>query len=1679
MKLQMDKKYVKKSGLKTVTVNGSRTLEPAKDPFFVDVEAGPIVYAPQSPLEDTPTDSGSQLMGRPPHFIRFATPSSLDGSISSNDRLSEQGMRFRSDLHWINPNSKEDLTHQQTFDVHRVIRNSMFDVTGQIRPANHLLQAAREKGTDLDRDDMVGEGWFNYRENQLRARRRALAETPPSTPIRTPAPGSSPDNGYTGDVGSTCSPTNLVYKRPDMPILFTTAMREPVRFCMFNTGYMRKKDFWDFLKVRLTPEILQGIQRVQSVRQPNRTCRMDFWVDAAAAMGLKQALYLGSRQRRQGVRKDYRLPLYQLTEFWKPNKEMSQWRLDVFRPWRDRALRYQPLETVNVSPVNMGVATLNANGLHEKMPDFINFLRTERLGFMAVQETLISRNHYRLRVAGYEVFTRPKEKGFRGQALLIDKRYPAYEVGKSDCNFLIHTKVAGLQGESPWHILAVYFPSGGNCRRERTRCLGKLLKEYKEIVDAEPFSAVVIMGDFNMRRDEVARRIRTEKTGLEPLNVKGSGLTFHRRGSRWSDVDNILVSPTAKSYLVSAKVLRNWGINSDHYPMTTRLRATPPLVKQNRMPRRRFNLDAIKGHGDQIVNSNRWSCLPVEEIDTEEALDDAAIAFDNVINTTANNLGIKQQVIGKTYVINRQLKRKVKKLAKLKKEFQEAKTFGLSTADELLFQYKQAQKTVRGQISDRENQLRNKEMKRVAKLYADGEMRAFHRWEEKTTTGGRATSSVKPIQDKNGKLLTNPDQIRERIYNYYKELNQDDPEKLSQNREYWRGRYKLDNKRTEPLKGVNDPFEWRMVLLAIRHMALGTAPGHNDIPVEMFKSLLKEECHAALKEANSGRVGDNIYVALPEHLLPTEPTTGMGKALWRIIQGVWKVRGQPDIWAKVTNISLYKAGDPTNPKNYRGISLICVAMKIITVMMAGRISKILEENDILATEQAGFRSHEEAIAQFIALTEIVRRRRLKDLKTYVVFIDFYKAFDKVMHEALFEKLEAIGFGGQFLELLMAIYRTSKACLRVGDDNSPYYDMIRGTRQGCPLSPVLFLIFINDFLKYIPEGVSVPGMADGRKCPGLLFADDVAGLSENVEQVHELLEGVTRWSREWKMPMGAPKCNVMMINGTEEEQEALRQTYFEVDEQKILATRSYKYLGIIITDKLGDKEQTDEFNHAKMLAARVKQGVNIKRGFLRDKTYPIELKLAVVNSKILSLGTYGGEWIAFNQRRTNLIQKEINVALKIILQSSSKSKLHATKPMLWELGITSVEERTSDLRLRLWQKAPQMKSWISLLVKKENRFVSKNNVWSKFTPVAIARIESHILDTRIGWVWDTLLQENKVKDFIGESESPAVKNAKQRQEMRLRLIARSFKRDLYSDKKVKATQLYAREAFYGYSRRYIRNAVNLPNLTEGIVWLIRVRTSAWWDTNRRLNYLTTAKRLHYHLTKDTCPCCNSLFDDSELEHIFLDCPEWEAERNLWLKAPIDLLSEELFVKGTGMLIETHARRELVWRLLGGRINDGTRIGPEIKDFNEVSALSLWAWGWGGHEEFRCPGFSVHGYVPVAKFLAAVMPRHKAHLFPDGKRERDSLAYGTTSGEDSPIKPPRGWGPLNINETSDEETRPVTLEFDRHKNMNIQAEASRGMARRVGKHALLRFSSAEDGEGESEAQLSDNPGYDSVW
>ncbi|KAH6583614.1 hypothetical protein BASA60_001356 [Batrachochytrium salamandrivorans] len=194
-----------------------------------------------------------------------------------------------------------------------------------------------------------------------------------------------------------------------------------------------------------------------------------------------------------------------------------------------------------------------------------------------------------------------------------------------------------------------------------------------------------------------------------------------------------------------------------------------------------------------------------------------------------------------------------------------------------------------------------------------------------------------------------------------------------------------------------------------------------------------------------------------------------------------------------------KTRDATLASNLRGISLINVGLKILCKMVQARLSSLLESNNVLVPEQGGFRTHEESTAQVCALMDILRRRQIADLNSHIAFIDISKAFDTVPIHALLFKLRCIGIPAITMTFLSALYSTSNARIRSGSLLSDPFPVQRGVRQGCPLSGLLFNVFINDVLDGVAP-ISVPGLSQEHHPRGLMFADDIAIIAPSHESL---------------------------------------------------------------------------------------------------------------------------------------------------------------------------------------------------------------------------------------------------------------------------------------------------------------------------------------------------------------------------------------------------------------------------------------------------------------------------------------------------------------------------------------------------------------------------------------------------
>ena len=265
----------------------------------------------------------------------------------------------------------------------------------------------------------------------------------------------------------------------------------------------------------------------------------------------------------------------------------------------------------------------------------------------------------------------------------------------------------------------------------------------------------------------------------------------------------------------------------------------------------------------------------------------------------------------------------------------------------------------------------------------------------------------------------------------------------------------------------------------------------------------------------------------------------------------------PDTWTKsiIKPISKSAESDPRIPLNYRGISLISCVAKVFSSVLNKRIVTFLDENHILPEEQNGFRKNRSCIDHVFILHSVAKSRQLAGLKTYITFIDFAKAFDCINRELLLYAILKSGIEGKTYYVLKAMYNLTKACVTINGSMTDWFTTELGVRQGDNLSPTLFSIFINELAQQVKQLDLGINIGNGRKLSILLYADDLAILSENPIDMQEMLNCINEWCDRVKMKINMSKTKLMEIRKKGEERSLAK---FTLGLKAVPKCSDYKY-----------------------------------------------------------------------------------------------------------------------------------------------------------------------------------------------------------------------------------------------------------------------------------------------------------------------------------------------------------------------------------------------------------------------------------------------------------------------------------------------------------------------------------------
>ncbi|MEW8548192.1 MAG: reverse transcriptase family protein, partial [Candidatus Thiodiazotropha sp.] len=364
----------------------------------------------------------------------------------------------------------------------------------------------------------------------------------------------------------------------------------------------------------------------------------------------------------------------------------------------------------------------------------------------------------------------------------------------------------------------------------------------------------------------------------------------------------------------------------------------------------------------------------------------------------------------------------------------------------------------------------------------------------------------------------------------------------------------------------------------------------------------------------------------------------------------------------------------SNPSNYRGITLINTFAKLFSLVIRKRVNSWCEEQNLLNEFQFGFRDKRGTADCIFVLHTLIQKILEKKSKLYCAFIDYEKAFDTIIHDAMWIKLINAGLSSKIITIIKAIYNKISASVKLSRDISSCFDICLGLKQGEPLSPLLFVLFVNDIYSYLnseDESPSINGIDIDRMCFFILmFADDMVLFSESPDELQTLLDNLHRYTTDWGLKINTAKTKVLIF---QKRRQHLTRSW-KLNNVVLDVVDSFCYLGLKI-NYTGNVEFS-----TKALSDQALRAANGLLALFKRLSFDIKTKLSLFDSLVTPILLYGAEvWGIYN---INSIDKIHIKYCKAILGVRQQTPNYA---VFGELGRYPLSIICKERALKFWIK----------------------------------------------------------------------------------------------------------------------------------------------------------------------------------------------------------------------------------------------------------------------------------------------------------------------------------------------------------------------------------------------------------
>ena len=358
------------------------------------------------------------------------------------------------------------------------------------------------------------------------------------------------------------------------------------------------------------------------------------------------------------------------------------------------------------------------------------------------------------------------------------------------------------------------------------------------------------------------------------------------------------------------------------------------------------------------------------------------------------------------------------------------------------------------------------------------------------------------------------------------------------------------------------------------HESLSTlyADSFNNDDVILDVPFCVDEIEGAIKKLKAGKSAGPDGI-LSEHLLHG----GYKLRLWltNIFNAIINLDSVPECFTEAIIVPLYK-GNGKNPlltNSYRGISLTSIVSKLFERILLNRCLPVLQDANIPHCTQTAYQVGISCSDPTEVVQEAIRSLIQHGGSAFQLFYDLEKAFDSVEYCIRLDHLYKAGISGKSWRIRKTFYNRPTCKVRLEGRLSMSFPLERGVRQGCVLSPILFLVVINSLLTKLAQenqGVSIGSISPG----SFGHADDLRSVTTNLVSIQRQAEIVHKFTINNFLTLNLDKLELLpMSSGLSPEECSVT-----IGSHTVSSSTSVKCLGVIWSSNLSPKAAIEHNIH---------------------------------------------------------------------------------------------------------------------------------------------------------------------------------------------------------------------------------------------------------------------------------------------------------------------------------------------------------------------------------------------------------------------------------------------------------------------------------------------------------------------